>query len=182
MCADEVEQAEDNCFDLGQCRNRRGMRQGAMRLDQHVDRQRIDSTCALRLCFDDVDHARDISRTLGFRNRDVANLRGRFTEQQGNVIAPVRVFDVVNAHTNATGWRPGVIEQTSDHQRVFTLGANRCAIFAITGQIKRTMPFALQINGFAHHFFIAGDVLARRDHGHLRARSPQGIARMNVIA
>jgi hypothetical protein len=94
----------------------------------------------------------------------------------------VRVLDVVNAHTDATGWRLGVIEQTGDHQRVFPFGANRCTIFAITGQIEGTVPFTLQIDGFAHHFFVAGDVLARRDHGHLMARSPQSIPRMNMIA
>jgi hypothetical protein len=94
----------------------------------------------------------------------------------------VGIFDVVNANTDTARWRLSFIEQARDHQRVFFLGANRGAILAIASQIESTLPFTLQIDGFAHHLFIAGNVLARRDHGNFMARSPQGISRMDVIA
>lgn len=182
MRTDEIEKPEHQCLDPRQRRNRCGLRQCAVCFNQYMNRQRSDAPGTLGSLVYHIDHSGDIGRTLRFWNGDVADLRSRLAKQQRNVIAPVRMLDVMDSYPDTARWRLRLIKQAGNHQRMVFFVTNRRAVLAVAGQIESPVPFALQIDGFTHHFLVTGDMVAGRDDGHLMARGPQRITGMNAIA
>ncbi len=170
MRADEIEKPEYECFDPRQGRNRCGLRQCAVCFDQYMNRKWSDAPGTLGSFVDHVDHSGDIGCTLRFWNGDVADLRSRLANQQRNVIAPVRMIDIMDSYSDTARRRLRLIEQAGNHQRMVSFVTNCCAVLAVACQIEGAVPFALQIDGLTHHFLVASDMVAGRDDGHLMTR------------
>jgi hypothetical protein len=146
-------------------------------LDEHVHRRRGDAG-ERSAPLDPVDHPRDVGDALGLGQRQVGDPGAGLGEQDRDVVAPVRMRDVVHPHADAPGRTRFGVQHARDHQRVRALGADDRAVLAVAGQVERAAPLSLQRDRLDDHLLVAGDVLARRDRRDLAAGRVQRIAGM----
>ena len=164
MRADEVQRAEVQRHHAGQRRDRPGVVDGAVGLDQHAGRDLAAEAAACRLQREGVEEPRDVAGVARLGQRDEGEPVARLADEDLELFAEGRVGDVVDAHAGAVVRVGRRGQQPRDHRRMRALGADRGAVLAVGRDVEHRPAFGLQRQRAGDEALAAGVVHARRQH------------------
>ena len=177
----EVHQAEGQRLDARVRGDRVDLAQRAVRLDQHVDGQRLVGGTAAEICEDAVDLGaglRHVGRVARLRNHQVRQSAARPTQQRLKLVGEGRVVDGVHTRPDAPV-AVGLGHHHLGHKvRVLVLAAHRGAVFAVEGDVEDRPKSGLQFEALVHARGNPCVVIAHRQHRHAFIGVEQGFAGM----
>jgi len=162
VAGNEVHQPEVERLDAGQGGNLPDLAQRAVGFDQNVYRNpAVDAMFAFDVAQGfELDF--DIFGRAGLGQGDEGQAVASATDQDFEVLLPVRVGDVVNPHADPVEAVVGTVDHGGDHFRVLTLGTGVGAILAVAGDVEDRAELVLQLQGLLHQLFRARVVIDRR--------------------
>ena len=161
MSRDEIHQTEVerlHALDRGDIPH---LAQGAMGLDQDVHRQGPRQGAVGLDAAQFADLGVHILRRAHLGQGDEGQALACAAHQNLEVFDPVRMSDVVDAHTHAAKVVVCAIHQLRHHVRMLGLRPSACAIFAVAGEVEDRAQFLLQLQGLEHQLVGTGIVINR---------------------
>jgi len=150
-----------NAFDLPQ---------RAVRFDQHVQR---DALPARGIGVDAARHRFDGCQAAHLRERHIGHASAGGRQDGLEVLLPVRVADVVDADADAAEPVGGRRDHRGDHLGVLALAPDRCAVFAVGGDVENRADLRLVGQRLEQEALVAGVVVAHRQHERLRVAAKE---------
>ncbi len=165
----EIHQAEAQGRDDRQRGDPRGVGERAVRLDQHVDGDRLRDAELDAGRLDERAHFGRVGRAADLRQRQVRG-RARRAQDDAHVVAPVRVGNVVDTHADAPEAVRLAADERGDARRVLGLAADGRAVLAVERDVEDGTELGLQRERFEHQLLAARVMIAaRQDRGRRNA-------------
>ncbi len=159
---DKVHQAEAQAFHLHQRRDIEGLFERSMCLDQHMNRNVTRNACRARCLVDVVGHAGHFDDIGDLGHDHVGNPRPGRAHQHVDILLPVRMSRVMDAHAHAVVSVERAVDETRAQFGVLALPADCGAVLAVEGDIEDGAKLLLQGQRLEHQLFAARVVVAHR--------------------
>ncbi len=140
---DKIHQAEIKGFDKGQGGNLPGGTQCAGGFDEDVQRDAAVMAAFALHGGDDGVLRQYVVDAACLGQDDVGNAFASLADDDVEVVAPVRVGDVVDARADATKAVGLAHDAGGNHFGVFALAPGGCAVFAVAGDVEYRAPARL---------------------------------------
>ncbi|MNL24883.1 hypothetical protein D3C87_1463350 [compost metagenome] len=177
---DEVHQPEAEALHLDQRGDVEDLFERGMCLNQHMNRDVPGNAGTARHMVDVIGHPGDFHYIGHLRYHHIGQARAGGGHQDVDVLAPVRVGGVVDAHAHTVVDVLRAVDQLGAQRGVLALEADGGAVLAVECDVEHGPKLLLQGQRLAHELFAAGIVVTHRQLDRDGFALKQDLGRMHV--